>query len=376
MADQSNTIAQLLTQSQGGVFDPAQLQQSVKLGMDLATAKDKIESQKIELQQQKDAVEQKKFDLMHNGLMTLTRTSPSIAKRVVPQLMKRFDAAGLAYDPLVLEQIASDDNIRNKIKQLDSGGAFEGMRGDPQQRQEAFTALADVVGFDKALEYTSGMTKQKMAQDSAERTADRAAQKTADTQSKEIRTALTSAKRSFDTNTKKERERVDATLDAETLLKSPGAISAEVAKRRLARLAGETGVLTDSDINAFAGSRALLDRANQLLNTAYSGKLTEKNKQEMLSIIQTMRQNITKNLQAEADRQIESTSGIYGIPRERVQSAIQWNAKEPAAAKDNKQQAAEAVIKNSKYPPEKIAEMMAAKGLNYTVEQINAIRGK
>jgi hypothetical protein len=371
MADQSNTIAQLLTQSQGGVFDPAQLQQSVKLGMDLATAKDKIESQKIELQQQKDAVEQKKFDMVHNSINTLVKASPAVSKRLLPQMYKRLDAAGIAYDPIVFEELVSDDMTRNKLKQI--APLLSAMGDDPEQRVNALMSIANYTDFGPAIDKALELNKQQMAAKSAERVA----AKTAKTQERQGRSEAMSLRKEYQSRP----EVKNFVTVSEAFNKVKNAAKSKTAAGDMSLIFGYMKMLDpgstvrEGEFATAQNAAGIPDRVLNLYNKAIDGEfLSDRQRGQFVNEAGGVF-NAQKSLKDQVDSEYTIMAGQYGADPKMVVAGV--SGKETSQqAPDAQKQAAEAVIKSSKYPPEKIAEMMAAKGLNYTVEQINAIRGK
>ncbi|HXI17092.1 MAG TPA: hypothetical protein VNM48_12045, partial [Chloroflexota bacterium] len=52
-------------------------------------------------------------------------------------------------------------------------------------------------------------------------------------------------------------------------------VAGEVAKGQVARLAGEVGALTDSDLSRFGGSRAIADSISRMITKAENGQMEE-----------------------------------------------------------------------------------------------------
>lgn len=378
MAAQSNTIAQLLSQKEGGVIDPGQLQQSVKLGMDLATAKDKIESEKMDLAAKKEQAAQAKFDMLHKGLITLTRTSPQVAKRLVPQLQKKFDAAGIAYDPIVLEQIASDDSHRNKIKAMNNAGLFEGMRGDAASREEAFASVADVVGWDKAMEFAEGMLKQKMTTDAAERTAVRQAK----TQEKQGRSEVMQLRKEYQSRP----EVKNFIAVSEGYNKMQEASKKKSAAGDMSLIFGYMKMLDPGSTvreGEFANAQntaGIPDRVRNAYNKAKDGEFLSDNQRKDFMAQAGSLFSAQEKLKSEVDTAYSEMSNRFGYDPGLVVAGVSKGGNQ--AAKSGSQQPADPkqqllnAIKASKYATADIIKMAASKGIKLTEQEVNAARGK
>ena len=99
-----------------------------------------------------------------------------------------------------------------------------------------------------------------------------------------------------DKSTVKAREGLDSALDAEQLLNSNTPISDQAVKRSLARLSGEVGVMTDQDVAAFGGSKAVKDRLKQSLQQMTSGTLTDENRQYMQQLVDVFKKRREEQL--------------------------------------------------------------------------------
>lgn len=108
-------------------------------------------------------------------------------------------------------------------------------------------------------------------------------------------------------------EQLSSADDAEALLLSNNPIADEVSKGKIARLSGEVGVLTDQDIKRFAGSTATLSKAKQAFEQAKSGKLSDENRQLMLSLVRGLKQNADQHLQKRAMEYAKQSSKRLNI---------------------------------------------------------------
>ncbi len=93
-----------------------------------------------------------------------------------------------------------------------------------------------------------------------------------------------------DPNIRKLRSQQADAARAETMLDTAGSnpVATEAAKSMLARASGEVGVLTDTDIARFGGSKALAARAAQATQEMIDGRLTPQNRAFMKDVAQAM----------------------------------------------------------------------------------------
>lgn len=109
--------------------------------------------------------------------------------------------------------------------------------------------------------------------------------------------------------------------NAKEMLKLNNPISAAVVKRALARMSGEVGVMTDKDVESFAGSKKWTDQMEQLYQQASRGTLTDTNKKYMLEIIDNMEKIERQKLQERTDVLTKQFGASTG-KEEKVKSAI------------------------------------------------------
>ena len=109
---------------------------------------------------------------------------------------------------------------------------------------------------------------------------------------------------------------------AKQLLATNNPISAAVVTRALARMSGEVGVMTDKDVESFAGSKALTAQAKQLLEQASTGKLTPENREFMLEIIETMEKVESNILEKRGQQYSEQFGQLPTLQKDKVESLI------------------------------------------------------
>jgi hypothetical protein len=129
----------------GGISEG--LSSGLKAGVQLATAKEQVESAKVKLQEQKSELIAKQAATANSLLTNLARANPAIAKKMLKQVREKL--INLGADPDVADYTISDD--ANRKRQI----AFSQMAGNkltqnPQSAQEYMQGLADLVGYDQA----------------------------------------------------------------------------------------------------------------------------------------------------------------------------------------------------------------------------------
>ena len=117
-----------------------------------------------------------------------------------------------------------------------------------------------------------------------------------------------------DDGVKKAREGIVAAEDVQELLASNNPIADETSKSRLARLAGEVGVLTDNDIKRFAGSKATRASFAQEIERMATGKLTPENRKYMLDVANLMKERRQNTLAKYAKEKAGQISTRLGVP--------------------------------------------------------------
>lgn len=90
--------------------------QGIQQGMALAQHAQNLEAKKVELEQQKTALEQGKWDSMTGMLNSLNRAgSDQMRKAMLPQLKKRLERVAPEVDPSILDMHASDEEMRRQF---------------------------------------------------------------------------------------------------------------------------------------------------------------------------------------------------------------------------------------------------------------------
>jgi len=169
---------------------------------------------------------------------------------------------------------------------------------------------------------------------------------------KEVRDRLYSSRREFETASKPYQTALDnakSTAQLADLAKNnPRAAGAIVGK--LARAAGEVGVLSDSDISRLGGSQSVQERLERfsLLSTS-NQKLTEEDIRSAQELAAVMSESAQGNIDDLAERSVTSFTGIYGGDPEDIRVKITGRKGAPAQKKDAAPKAAphgEAVVQD------------------------------
>lgn len=155
----------------------AGVDQGMKTAMGLATMKEKVEGQRVELEQQKEALEVAKYNKALGSLTTLARTRPDIAKKMVPKVQENLMKAGIAVDPTILEVMASDEEKKRQM--LSISDLLSGQAQSKEQRAASLQALNDWGAFDQGLDAILSQTRLQQTEKIAQMKMEQAAQQTA-----------------------------------------------------------------------------------------------------------------------------------------------------------------------------------------------------
>lgn len=176
----------------------------------------------------------------------------------------------------------------------------------------------------------------------------------------------------FETSTlvKKQVEAYYAGSNAKQLLNSNTPVSLEVAKNQIARLGGEVGALTDSDIARYEGSKDVLSRMERRLSTATSGEpMTAQDKADLYSIIDVF-QKKSKDAVRMMARRMASANAKYT----RMNPDELYNNLNPDAWFLDPEGVEDAVAGVKKTPG--MSEEKQARGVQKVIEGANKVLGK
>lgn len=132
-------------------------------------------------------------------------------------------------------------------------------------------------------------------------------------------------------------KRLEASEDALALLSTNNPIADEAAKRKIARLSGEVGVLTDADVASFGGSRAWLNRIQSVVDRGAYGTLTPEDRKLMLAMSQTLKEKAENQLTERAEHFAAQGAKRFGMDKEEAYDYLR-----PGKAMSTKKQTSEA----------------------------------
>ncbi len=248
MASLSDTlVASNAPPTQGITQD---MQEGMKAGIGLATAKEQVESAKVKLEDQKAELVMKQANTANSLLTNLARANPAVAKMMVKQVREKL--LNLGVDPEIANYTISDD--ANRQRQI----AFSQMAGgkltsDKELAGEYFQNLASVVGYDQAAQQFS--TELKNQQDNSK-------QQVANTQQTKIEQMGNDSA-----------ERIAAMNNEAKLAKQGGAGLTMGEKARDVKFAKDFSTFFDS--GGAAGIEANLESIDKSLTTLEQGKTTQ-----------------------------------------------------------------------------------------------------
>lgn len=151
-----NQLAAQPNASSEGIADS--LSSGVKAGVQLATAKEQVESAKVKLQEQKSELIARQAATANSLLTNLARANPAIARKMLKTVREKL--INLGADPDVADYTISDD--ANRKRQI----AFSQMAGsrltqNPEMALEYMQGLADIVGYDQAAQMFDAEAKRR-----------------------------------------------------------------------------------------------------------------------------------------------------------------------------------------------------------------------
>ena len=186
-AMQQSNVAQDTSQASQGASTA--VMDSVKTGIGLATMQNQVEKSNNDLKEQQLELQTKKYNQFTGFMQTLARTSPAIAKRMLPSMIEASRKSDNPIDPAILETMASDEEYKRRYQSM-SDMIMNGA-GNPGVMGAGLSAAQEIGKFDSLL--GAAIDKQKSdssqaatasestkAQDSAEDIADTKASATTD----------------------------------------------------------------------------------------------------------------------------------------------------------------------------------------------------
>jgi hypothetical protein len=156
--------------------------------------------------------------------------------------------------------------------------------------------------------------------------------------------AAQSAGDKFRDDASKPKMAIDAAGEAENLVKlaqtNPAAAAAAV--RKLARASGDSGVMSDSDVQAFGGSQAMTDTWNRMFERAKNGTMTDDDVKYATEVAQVLKSNAQTAYDGMADDAVSRFEANFGGKPDDIYKRITGRARvetkqvaNPAGPKQN-----------------------------------------
>lgn len=282
----------------------------LKEGMKLAEAQNSLQTQRQNLEMQKAAIEDQKFNSVVNMLGTLSRATPAVAKRIAPTIAQRASAAGVPLDQSFLDMYTNDEQNRK-----DLALAIEAVKNNPnltmEEKKAGMMKLSDVLegpAFIQTMAQTyrtevqdkALAAKEARAQSNFERTVGAAEKKEEMQNRKGLMKAAADAQKIF-YETLKSKDSVEALASLQT---GEGAVNLAnpIGDSQLSTLAAKLfqpgARLSDKDVANLTGDKTLGNRFNQLRNT-YLGSgstISAKDRKDYLEFFEQFRRSTVERI--------------------------------------------------------------------------------
>ena len=169
-----------------------------------------------------------------------------------------------------------------------------------------------------------------------------------------------------DANVKAANQGIAAADKAEIIIEKGGKMAPSVMGRLLARMAGEVGVMTDKDVEAFRGSAAWTDSLERFFQRGITGTLTGTDKSEMANMVQLMRKANVNELSNRAGILSGQFAAANDIQPEQImpylQSAIDVYQPKQKKAEPKRDSKIEDYAKQYNLDYEKAEQILRARG--------------
>lgn len=158
MASLAETLGAQSIDVGGGVSEG--LDKGLKAGINLATAKEQVDSAKLKVEEQKTELMLKQANTANSLLSNLVKMNPQYAKKAVKNIRERFIQLGL--DPDIADLAISDDQYRKNIAAM-TAAASGILTKDPKRAANYIQGLRDAGVADSAIQEFV-MNEQRMSQ--------------------------------------------------------------------------------------------------------------------------------------------------------------------------------------------------------------------
>lgn len=318
------------------------VQKGLQTGVQLATAAETIESEKVKLAQQKEQLSSMQFQKVSNMLEKISQATPAARKRIATAYRGQLQQMNIPMSDATFEDLVQDQDLSNNIASLNRSGLLQRIGQNEQAREEVFSALVDEMGFSAAVKQVMELNKtaennELRAQLANERNAALASKREADLSNK-INDKVVAEGNKAEANLKKLREQGLALDQVGTLIaqaRNGNSISANAVGTKLARAMGEVGALTESDVTRYVSNGAILPKTGDILNKWLEGKPSDATLEEINQITSILSSKLKDKYQDVLKPHVQRMVGNYGLSEEEAYSRLGYPElyKAPKASK-------------------------------------------
>lgn len=147
MASPDNFDSLSKLQPAPGILDS--MGQGADTAIKLATMSDTVQQKKTQTENMKEDLDTKKYQKAIDAFHTVARSSPTVAKALLPRTLEMMQKAGIGIDPAKAQEMVSDDYKRAQF--LNSYDYLAGKAQDPEHRAQIMGVLSDAGMDDSAL---------------------------------------------------------------------------------------------------------------------------------------------------------------------------------------------------------------------------------
>lgn len=248
-----------------GVDIAGNLSKGLQTGMQLATAKDQIEANKLKLEEDRYKVDQMKFQAFDSMMKNLNRMNPTVAKQMSKNFKNRFQQYG--FDPTIVDVTLADPQFGRAYQNM--AELYSGkLLSDKQSLAQA------VQSFNDAGMFTEGIAAMKDATDN-ERSNKQLAQQNTQfyaglKNAKDIAAmGIDKAQAVADKDIAKEKRKEAKQINEDLFKVDETMANLSKAKTQLEKYTDSTWMGTGPIATGF-GSKKFVDQKTEALNTAFN----------------------------------------------------------------------------------------------------------
>lgn len=299
--------------------------QGAKIGMELGQTILNAQNQRAQLEQKKEELEfSKQAKLLDRVDIGLTKVPKKAQASFFKALQNEAGALKMGISDDFVNAITSPDinkgalaqdlaDYRLAYRQALSTGDFTKVREIAPKVLEAFGGNVEHFG-----NYISSAMSSETAARAQVLAAGRKDEQFNVNQYQKVKDDFTAA-------IKPSKEAIAAGDEALALLKTNEPVAAESIKTKIARLAGETGILTDKDITRYGGSQDLWSRAQTEMTKLTTGDVSPATRAGYLKLIKELQNVARKKIAAEMESQIGSATAL-GLDANRTRKVLSSSA--------------------------------------------------